>query len=155
VGLSRSWPFALVALSASCIPWDKVAHRKPKSPSAFGAEKLPGRGVAPLADDAMRAQLTVGRLAMGGSAFSPRAAAYRTNDFSILSGASFRMVIDVGNWDQSVTINTRGQSGDPYSPHYRDLAPLWAGGEYVPLLYSRESVERSASEVFRLMPSQK
>ena len=111
--------------------------------------------LAPLADDAMRAQLTVGRLAMGGSAFSPHAAAYRANDFSVLSGASFRMVIDVGNWDQSVTINTPGQSGDPFSPHYRDLAPLWAGGEYVPLLYSREAVERSAREVFRLTPSAK
>jgi penicillin amidase len=87
-----------------------------------------------------------------GSAFSPRAAAYRASDFSVISGASFRMVIDVGNWDQSVTINTPGQSGDPYSPHYRDLAPLWASGEYVPLLYSREAVERSASTVFRLMP---
>jgi penicillin amidase len=108
--------------------------------------------LAPLADDATRAQLTVGRLAMGGSAFSPRAAAYRPSDFSVISGASFRMVLDVGNWDQSVTINTPGQSGDPYSPHYRDLAPLWAGGDYVPLLYSRAAVERAASEVFRLVP---
>jgi penicillin amidase len=108
--------------------------------------------LAPLADEATRAQLTVGRLAMGGSAFSPRAAAYRPSDFSVISGASFRMVLDVGNWDQSVTINTPGQSGDPYSPHYRDLAPLWAGGDYAPLLYSRAAVEHAASEVFRLMP---
>jgi penicillin amidase len=111
--------------------------------------------LAPLADDATRAQLTVGRLAMGGSAFSPGAAAYRPSDFSVISGASFRMVLDVGNWDQSVTINTPGQSGDPYNPHYRDLAPLWAGGEYVPLLYSRAAVEHAASEVFRLMPVEK
>jgi len=51
-----------------------------------------------------------------------------------------------------MTINTPGQSGDPYSPHYRDLAPLWAGGEYVPLLYSRAAVEHAASEVIRLKP---
>ena len=108
--------------------------------------------LAPLADDATRAQLTVGRLAMGGSAFSPLAAAYRPSDFSVISGASFRMVLDVGNWDQSITINTPGQSGDPYSPHYRDLAPLWAGGEYVPLLYSRAAIEHAASEVLRLKP---
>jgi penicillin amidase len=108
--------------------------------------------LAPLADEATRAQLTVGRLGMGGSAFSPRAAVYQLSDFGVISGASFRMVIDVGNWDQSVFINTPGQSGDPYSPHYRDLAPLWAGGEYVPLVYSRTAVERSAREVFRLTP---
>jgi Penicillin amidase len=68
------------------------------------------------ADDAMRAQLTVGRLAMGGSIFSPRAARYRLNDFGVTNGASFRMVLDVGNWDQSVVINTPGQSGNPFSP---------------------------------------
>ena len=85
--------------------------------------------LGPLADPATKAQLSVGRLAMGGSAYSPRAATYRPSDFRVTAGASFRMVLDVGNWDQSVTINTPGQSGNPYSPHYRDLAPLWASGD--------------------------
>jgi penicillin amidase len=62
------------------------------------------------------------------------------------------MVLDVGNWDQSRAINTPGQSGNPYSAHYRDLAPLWAAGEYVPLLYSRDAVERGASEYWRISP---
>ena len=64
-------------------------------------------------------------------------AAYRLSDFRVTTGASFRMVIDVGNWDNSRAINAPGQSGDPRSPHYGDLAPLWAAGEYVPLLYFR------------------
>ncbi len=98
--------------------------------------------------------MTVGRLAMGGSAFSPFAATYRAMDFRVTAGASFRMVLDVGNWDQSVTVNTPGQSGDPFSPHYRDLAPLWVSGEYVPLVYSREAVERAAREAIRLTPAQ-
>jgi penicillin G amidase len=108
--------------------------------------------LSPLADDPTRAQMTVGRLAMGGSAFSPRAASYRPSDFRVTAGASFRMVLDVGNWDGSVVVNTPGQSGDPFSPHYRDLAPLWAAGEYVPLVYSREAVERNARSVIKLMP---
>src|SRR4051794_12262746 len=108
--------------------------------------------LAPLADPATKAQMTVGRLAMGGSAYNPRAATYRPSDFRVTAGASFRMVLDVGNWDQSVTINTPGQSGNPYSPHYRDLAPLWASGAYVPLLYSRGAVEGAASEVIALRP---
>lgn len=108
--------------------------------------------LAPLADEATRFQLTVGRLAMGGSAFSPRAAGYRLSDFAVTSGASFRIVLDVGDWDRSVVINAPGQSGDPFSPHYRDLAPLWASGDYVPLVYSREAVERTAREVLRLTP---
>ena len=109
-------------------------------------------GLSPLADDATRAQMTVGRLAMGGSAFSPRAASYRASDFRVTAGASFRMVLDVGNWDASVAINAPGQSSDPLSPHYRDLAPVWAAGEYVPLLYSREAVQRNARSVIRLTP---
>ena len=96
--------------------------------------------------------MTVGRLAMGGSAFSPRAASSRASDFRVTAGASFRMVLDVGNWDGSVVVNAPGQSGDPFSPHYRDLAPVWAAGEYVPLPYSRDAVERSARSVIRLTP---
>ncbi len=109
--------------------------------------------LSPLASGPDRAQLNVGRLAMAGSAFSPRAASYRTSDFRVIAGASFRMVLDVGNWDDSRFINTPGQSGDAYSPHYRDLAPLWAAGDYAPLLYSREAIEKAARSVIALKPA--
>ncbi|RYE73460.1 MAG: penicillin acylase family protein, partial [Hyphomicrobiales bacterium] len=109
--------------------------------------------LSPLAGGPDRAQLNVGRLAMGGSAFSPRAASYRISDFKVIAGASFRMVLDVGNWDDSRFVNTPGQSGDAYSPHYRDLAPLWAAGDYAPLLYSREAVEKAARSVIALKPA--
>ncbi len=54
-------------------------------------------------------------------------------DFAVTNGASFRMVLDVGDWDESRVINTPGQSGDPESPHYGDLFSLWAEGRHVPL----------------------
>lgn len=106
----------------------------------------------PLADKATAAQLSVGPLAYGGAANVPRAATYRRADYRLFSGASFRMVLDVGNWDASRTINTPGQSGDPFSGHYRDLAPLWATGQYVPLLYSRGAVEAATAEAITLTP---
>ncbi|QOZ37031.1 penicillin acylase family protein [Bradyrhizobium sp. CCBAU 53421] len=106
----------------------------------------------PLADKATSAQMQVGPLAFGGAANVPRAATYRRSDYHLLSGASFRMVLDVGNWDASRTINTPGQSGDPFSGHYRDLAPLWATGQYVPLLYSRPAVEAATAEAITLTP---
>lgn len=96
-------------------------------------------------------QFNVGPFAMGGASTTPRAASYNSN-FEVTSGASFRMVLDVGNWDASRAINAPGQSGDPMSAHYRDLAPLWATGEYVPLSYSREVVESNASFVLELTP---
>jgi penicillin amidase len=106
----------------------------------------------PLADKATAAQLSVGPLAFGGAANVPRAATYRRSDYRLIAGASFRMVLDVGNWDASRTINTPGQSGDPFSAHYRDLAPLWAAGQYVPLLYSRAAVEAATAEAITLTP---
>ncbi|MCC8961913.1 penicillin acylase family protein [Bradyrhizobium sp. Pear76] len=106
----------------------------------------------PLADKATAMQMTVGPLAYGGAANVPRAANYRRSDYHLTSGASFRMVLDVGNWDASRTINTPGQSGDPFSGHYRDLAPLWATGQYVPLLYSRGAVEAATAEAITLTP---
>jgi penicillin amidase len=108
--------------------------------------------IVPLADPVLRAQMSVGPLEVPGSASSPRAATYRASDFAATAGASVRMVLDVGRWDNSVVINTPGQSGDPFSPHYRDLFPLWAAGDYVPLLFSRAAVEREAETVLTLTP---
>ncbi|MCW3474066.1 penicillin acylase family protein [Limobrevibacterium gyesilva] len=94
----------------------------------------------------------VGPLPKGGSGSTPMAASYRLSDFRVTTGASFRMVVDVGNWDNSRAINAPGQSGDPRSPHYDDLAPLWAAGDYVPLLYSRDAVDAAARLRIRLSP---
>ena len=49
-------------------------------------------------------------------------------------------------------INAPGQSGDPRSPHYGDLAVTWAKGEYVPLLYSRARIEPEIVTRIALVP---
>jgi len=108
--------------------------------------------VGPLADPATLAQMSVGPLEAAGAATSPMAQTYRMSDFGVIAGASVRMDMDVGDWDNSMVINTPGQSGDPFSPHYRDLFPLWNAGEFVPLLYSREAVDRAARLVINLSP---
>lgn len=66
-------------------------------------------------------------------------------DYNAIMGSSFRVVVDVGDWDESRVINSPGQSGDPRSSHYADLLPLWAEGGSFPLLYSREAVEKAVS----------
>ena len=94
----------------------------------------------------------IGPLPNGGSGTCVMSAGYRPSDFRITTGASFRMVLDVGAWDNSRCINAPGQSGDPGSPHYADLAPLWARGESVPMLYSRAAVDAAACLILRLLP---
>ena len=57
------------------------------------------------------------------------------------SGASFRMIVEAGDWDGSVGTNTPGQSGDVTSPHYRDLFELWKNDRYFPVKFTRSAVE--------------
>jgi penicillin amidase len=96
--------------------------------------------------------LDVGPLPKGGGASTVMHAAYRPQDFRIIMGASVRFVLDVGAWDNSMCVNTPGQSGDPRSPHYRDLASKWAKGEYVPLLYSKSAVDAACERRIVLTP---
>ncbi|MGT2453116.1 penicillin acylase family protein [Cupriavidus basilensis] len=106
----------------------------------------------PILDGAARQRYDVNAGPIGGSAFTPMNTSYRNSDYQLTAGASFRMVLDVGNWDASRAINAPGQSGNPASPHYRDLAPLWARGEYFPLLYTRKAVEKESRERVELVP---
>ncbi|HRJ68880.1 MAG TPA: penicillin acylase family protein [Beijerinckiaceae bacterium] len=108
--------------------------------------------VSRLLPESGRGRFDVGPLPKGGSASTPMHTGYRPSDFRILHGASVRLAIDVGGWDNSLCLNAPGQSGDPKSPHYRDLAPLWAGGRYVPLLYSRSEVDKATIRRIVLEP---
>ena len=109
--------------------------------------------IADLADPQLKAQMSIGPLQTPGSASTPRAQTYRNSDFNVIAGASVRLVMDVGAWDNSKMMNTPGQSADPFSAHYRDLFPLWAEGSYVPLAFSREAVDRVSERVIHLTPA--
>jgi penicillin amidase len=102
---------------------------------------------------ATRARLDVGPLPIGGDGFTVHNTGYRTSDFRQTGGASYRQVLDLGDWDNSVALNSPGQSGDPGSPHYRNLFPLWAEGEFFPLLFSREKIEAVTEEILLLHPT--
>ena len=68
------------------------------------------------------------------------------------SGASFRIIVDTGDWDRTVGSNTPGQSGDPESPFFDNLFELWGDDRYFPVFYSRERVESVAAEHQTLVP---
>lgn len=109
--------------------------------------------ISPLVDADMRSRFNVGSFPMGGSGSTPMHTGYRPADFRVMHGASVRLVMDVGNWDNSLCLNAPGQSGDPASPHYRDLAPVWAAGQYVPMLYSAAAVEAATVRRVRICPA--
>lgn len=105
----------------------------------------------PLANSAARAAIfNVGPIARGGDAFTVNATG--GSGLRQTSGASYRHVLDFSNWDASVFTSTPGQSGQPESPYYGNLADAWGNGEYSPLLYSREAVEANLGHRLELAP---
>ena len=74
------------------------------------------------------------------------------NAFQQTGGASWREILDVGDWDRSVITNVPGESGDPSSKHYGDLLQDWANGRYHPLPYTRKAVEAALDERIVLVP---
>ena len=108
--------------------------------------------LAASADETLRDQLNIGPYPVGGSDLTLNKAAYRGADFSVTRGPSWRIVADVGSWDDTWVMNTPGQSGNPASPHYRDLTMPWAAGEYARLPYTRAAVESEARERIVLEP---
>jgi len=105
-----------------------------------------------LLDGQTRSTVNVGPTPKHGGRYTVNASVYQTSDFRQVGGPSARLIIDVGNWDNSKAVNHPGQSGDPGSPHYRDLAPSWRAGQYFPLLYSLEAVENATEKKIELLP---
>jgi penicillin amidase len=98
---------------------------------------------------ATKARLEVGPLPRGGDGSTVSATGGADNQSA---GGSLKIVADTEDWDNSVGLNTPGQSGDPDSPHYRDLFALWARGQYFPIAYSRPKVESVRESTTRLVP---
>ncbi len=65
---------------------------------------------------------------------------------------NLRAVIDLADPDAGQWVLAGGQSGNPCSPHYADLFPLWLAGESVPIAFSREAVARATEETLILEP---
>jgi penicillin amidase len=67
-------------------------------------------------------------------------------------GAGYRAIYDLADLDRSLFIATPGQSGHPLSPHWGDLAPLWANGHHFTIAGTRDELARTG-EVLRLIPT--
>ena len=94
----------------------------------------------------------LGPVARPGDGNTVNATGSGTSGFQQTSGASYREIFDLSNWDNSLAINTPGQSGEPGSRHYSDLLPIWEAGQYFPLLYSKQTIEENATDVLTLLP---
>lgn len=106
-------------------------------------------------NETARARLDVGPLPRGGYRYTVNRAAWTssTDDLNQDGGATFRIIAHTGDWDQTLGTTAPGQSGNPDSPHYRDLFRSWIDGQYFPVFYSRPKVESVTREAVLLTPA--
>jgi penicillin G amidase len=144
---------ALTALAAS---WQnlRAKHGEDTARWRWGNEHQirfahPLLGLAP-AD--LAEPMTLPPYPRGGTADTVNNTGFGEASFDVVSGASFRMVLDVGNWDAARMTNAPGQSGDPRSPFYGNLLQGWATEQSFPLVYSEDAVGANAVRVINVVP---
>jgi penicillin amidase len=97
----------------------------------------------------IRSEIDAGPTPRGGNGYTVNMTG---SGYNQSSGASFRIIADCGDWDNSLGTNCPGQSGNPESPHYKDLFAPWAKGRYFPVCFSRKKVEAAAESLLVLNP---
>ena len=64
-----------------------------------------------------------------------------------------RMIVDLSNFDNSMTVLPTGQSGHVMSKHYDDQVENWIQNNMLPQYFGREVIEASKESVMYLTPS--
>ena len=95
--------------------------------------------------------LDLGPLPRPGDEYTVNATGF-DDSWEQVEGASYREILDTGDWDRSRAINAPGQSGQPGSRHYSDLLDLWDAGKDFPLVYTRPAVESATVDRLLLEP---
>jgi len=97
----------------------------------------------------LQAKLNTAIVPRGGNQYTPGATGSSNNQSH---GATFKIIVDVNDWDQSVGMNAPGQSGNPESIFYQNLFESWANEEYFPVNFSRSKVELGSRKKVLLIP---
>jgi penicillin G amidase len=100
-------------------------------------------------NETWQSKLNTESLPRGGYSFTPGANGYGDNN---TSGASFRIVVDTEDWEKTIGINNPGQSGNPESPFYKNLFPIWANDEFVSIPFSKETIKKMKATEERFTP---
>ena len=97
----------------------------------------------PLAIGPLALLLNIGPFQRAGDGFSVNNGAYDPADpYRQTTNASERMIADLSDLDNSLSITPEGESGQPGSKYWGDQAPLWNTGEYKPMRFSKDRIGR-------------
>lgn len=107
----------------------------------YGQEKFKHthmqHALSSLVNEETKAKLDLKPLPRGGNAYTVGSTGINNRQ---TTGASFRLIVNTGDWDAAISTNGPGQSGDPESAFYSNLYEPWANDEYFPLYYSKDKI---------------
>ena len=119
----------------------------------YGQEKLKHtamqHALGDLVKPNLQSKMNLGPLPRGGNSYTVGSTGGNNRQSS---GASFRVIINTGDWDATIATNGPGQSGNPESPFYSNLFEPWANDQYFPVYYSKEKINEVAVEKRVLKP---
>jgi penicillin amidase len=67
--------------------------------------------------------------------------------------ASLRAIYDLADLEKSLYVHSGGQSGNLLSEHYKAFAQAWSRNEYIPMRAKRETLEKEAHQLLKLVPA--
>lgn len=88
----------------------------------------------------------------GGSAIVQANGWFAMDGYETSWAPSMRMVVDLGDLDESRWIDLTGVSGHPYHEHYGDQTELWRTGRSLPMRSSKEAVRAAGVNSLLLVP---
>ena len=72
----------------------------------------------------------------------------------VSSGPSTRRVIDFSDVENSMSILPTGQSGNPFSKHYKDQAKMFVNGEFRKMMMNEKEIKETSAGVLRFKPKE-
>ena len=116
--------------------------------ATFENQSLGQSGIGPIESIFNR-----GPVAVDGTIATVNNTGYRPSaPYGVAVVSSYRLIVDLDNLSNSVSMHTTGQSGHPFHKHYDDMIDPWRNIQYHPMLWERPDVEAGAEGTLVLRP---
>lgn len=116
--------------------------------ATFRNATLGKSGIAPIEALFNRGPFSVS----GGSSIVNATGWDATKSFEVVWLPSMRMIVDLSNLENSLSIHTPGQSGHAFHPHYDDTIEPWRKIQYHPMLWDENLVKATTEAHLTLTP---
>ena len=75
-----------------------------------------------------------------------------TGFYKTSSGPSTRRIVDFSDIENSISILPTGQSGNPFSKHYKEQAEMYVNGKFRKMMMNEDEIKKNAESTLMLIP---